>query len=103
MEANKRLEQILTSVTWMPFNDGRFGKSRHGHYFVYRNFDPETRSNRWFANYEAGSDRSGEEGNLINLHGFDSLEDAQSSCEKHAQGTDSALQGNRLCTLVYAI
>ena len=74
----------LMRLTWMPFGEGYLGKSHHGLYFVYRNLDPGTRLNRWFAQYEAGADKFGEQGKLINLHGFDTFEDARGSCEKHA-------------------
>ena len=82
---------VIIKLTWIPFGEGYLGKTRHDHYFVYRNFDPETRSNRWFAKYEAGAVRFGEQGKLINFHGFDSLEDAQGSCEKHALEVEERL------------
>jgi hypothetical protein len=31
---------------------GHLAKSIHGYYFVYRNFDNEMKTNRWFAKYE---------------------------------------------------
>jgi hypothetical protein len=51
---------------------------------VYRNFDNEMKTNRWFAKYETGSDRFGEQVSRFELQGFDSLEDAQAFCEKNA-------------------
>jgi hypothetical protein len=44
---------------------------------VYRNFDNEKKTNRWFAKYETGSVKFGEQVNRIEFQGFDRLEDAQ--------------------------
>jgi hypothetical protein len=41
---------------------------------VSRNFDNEIKTNRWFAKYETGSDRFGEQVAGLRLQGFDSLE-----------------------------
>jgi hypothetical protein len=40
---------------------------------VYRNFDNEMKTNRWFAQYETGSDRFGQQVSRIEFQGFDSL------------------------------
>jgi hypothetical protein len=82
---------VVMALTWISFGEGYLGKSRFGHYFVYRNFDLETRLNRWFAKYEAGVDSFGEQGQLIYSHGFGSREDAQASCEKHALEVEERL------------
>jgi hypothetical protein len=78
--------------------DGRHGvghlaKSIHGYYLVYRNFDNETKTNRWFAKYETGSDRFGEQVSRVEFQGFDGLEDAQAFCEKNALDVERALHG----------
>ena len=44
------------------------------------------KTNRWFAKYETGSDRFGEQVSRIEFQGFDRLEDAQAFCKKHAGG-----------------
>jgi hypothetical protein len=74
----------------------RIGTSREEHpryYLVYRNFDNEMKTNRWFAKYETGSDRFGEQVSWIEFQGFDSLEDAQAFCEKNALDVERALHG----------
>ena len=63
------------------------GKSQGGHYFIYKNLDLETGSNRWFGNYI----KFGGQESLIIFSGCDSLEDAQASCERHAQNGGEAL------------
>jgi hypothetical protein len=44
----------------------------------------------WFAKYETGSDRFGEQVSRIEFQGSDSLEDAQAFCEKNALDVDRA-------------
>jgi hypothetical protein len=74
-------------LAWQAYGLGHLTKSVHGYYLVYRNFDNEMKTNRWFAKYETGSDRSVEQ----ELHGFDNLEEAQAFCEKHARDVERAL------------
>jgi hypothetical protein len=62
-------------------------------YLAYRNFDNEMKTSRWFAKYETGSDRFGEQVSRIEFQGFDSLEDAQAFCEKNALDVERALHG----------
>jgi hypothetical protein len=52
-----------------------------------------TEIDSWFAKYETGSDRFGEQVNRIEFQGFDSLEDAQAFCEKNALDVERALHG----------
>jgi hypothetical protein len=59
--------------------------------FLYRNFDNELKTNRWFAKYEIGSDRFGEQVRRIKFQEFDSLEAAQAFCEKNALDVALAL------------
>ena len=70
---------------------GHLAKSIHGYYLVYRNFDNEMKTNRWFAQYETGSDRFGQQVSRIEFQGFDSLEDAQAFCDKDALDVERAL------------
>ena len=42
---------IYMEIIWTPVNGGLLGKSQGGHYFIYKNLDLETGSNRWFGNY----------------------------------------------------
>ena len=49
-------------LAWQAYGLGHLAKSIHGYYLVYRNFDNEMKTNRWFATYETGSDRFGEPG-----------------------------------------
>jgi hypothetical protein len=63
-------------LAWQANGLGHLAKSIHGYYLVYRNFDNEMKTNRWFAKYETGSDRFG---------------DAQAFCEKNAQDVERAL------------
>jgi hypothetical protein len=51
-------------------------------------------TNRWFAKYETGSDRFGEQVSRIDFQGFDTLEDAQAFCEKNALDVERALRGD---------
>ena len=37
-------------LTWQAYGLGHLAKSIHGYYVVYRNFDNEMKTNRWFAN-----------------------------------------------------
>jgi hypothetical protein len=75
----------------------RIGTSREEHpryYLVYRNFDNEMKTNRWFAKYETESDRFGEQVSRIEFQGFDSLEDAQAFCEKNVLDVEGRLHGS---------
>jgi hypothetical protein len=69
--------RTLSSI-WLPCagKHTEWGISRriHGYYLVSRNFDNEIKTNRWFAKYETGSDRFGEQVAGLRLQGFDSLE-----------------------------
>jgi hypothetical protein len=72
----------------------RIGTSResiHGYYLVYRDFDNEMKTNRWFAKYETGSDRFEEQVSRVEFQGFDNLKDAQAFCEKNALDVERAL------------
>jgi hypothetical protein len=72
---------------------GLLAKSIHGFYLVYRNFDNQMKAIRWFAEYETGSDRFGEQVSRTEFQNFDNLEDAQAFCEKNAQDVELALRG----------
>jgi hypothetical protein len=78
---------IYVEVIWTPVKGGLLGKSQGGHYFIYKNLDLETGSNRWFGNYI----KFGGQESLIIFSECDSLEDAQASCERHAQNRGEAL------------
>jgi hypothetical protein len=80
-------------LAWQAYGVGHLAKSIHGYYLVYRNFDNVMKMNRWFAKYETGSDRFGEQVSRIEFQGFDSLEDAQAFCEKNALDVERALHG----------
>jgi hypothetical protein len=49
------------------------------------------KTNRWFAKYETGSNRFGEQVSRIEFRGFDKLEEAQAFCEKNALDVERAL------------
>jgi hypothetical protein len=78
-------------LAWQTYGSGHLAKSIHGYYLVYRNFDNEMKTNRWFAKYETGSDRFGQQVSRIEFQGFDSLEDAQAFCDKDALDVERAL------------
>jgi hypothetical protein len=78
-------------LTWQALGFEHLAKNIHGYYFVYRNFDNEMKTNRWFAKYEAGSDSFGEQLSRVEFHGFDSLGDAKAFCEKNARDVERAL------------
>ena len=42
---------VYVEIMWTPVKGGLLGKSQGGHYFIYKNLDLETGSNRWFGNY----------------------------------------------------
>jgi hypothetical protein len=75
---------VYVATIWTPVKGGLLGKSQGGHYFIYKNLDLEA---GWVGNYiEFGGQES-----LIIFSGCDSLEDAQASCERHAQNRGEAL------------
>src|SRR5580704_11241909 len=80
-------------LAWQAYGLGHLAKSIHGYYLVYRNFDNEMKTNRWFAKYETRSDRFGEQVSRIEFQGFDRLEDAQAFCEKNAVDVERTLRG----------
>jgi hypothetical protein len=84
---------LIMGLAWQAYGLGHLAKSIHGYYLVYRNFDNEMKTNRWFAKYETGSDRFGEQVSRIEFQGFDRLEDAQAFCEKNALDVERALHG----------
>jgi hypothetical protein len=49
------------------------------------------KTNRWFAQYETGSDGFGQQVSRVEFQGFDSLEDAQAFCDKDALDVERAL------------
>jgi viroplasmin and RNaseH domain-containing protein len=51
------------------------------------------KTNRWFAKYETGSDRFGEQVSRIEFRGFDNLEEAEAFCEKNARDVERVLHG----------
>jgi hypothetical protein len=77
MGANKRSEfsriivnmlyMVYVAIIWTPVKGGLHGKSQGGHYFIYKNLDLETGSNRWFGNYI----KFGEQESLIIFSGCD--------------------------------
>jgi hypothetical protein len=72
---------------WTPVKGGLLGKSQGGHYFIYKNLDLETGLNRWFGSYN----KFGGQESLIIFSGVDSLENAQTACERHAENTGQAV------------
>ena len=69
-------------LAWQTYGSGHLAKSIHGYYLVYRTFDNEMKTNRWFAKYETSSDRFGEEVSRIEFQGFDRREDARAFARK---------------------
>jgi hypothetical protein len=85
---------LIMGLAWQAYGVGHLAKSIHGYYLVYRNFDNEMKTNRWFAKYETESDRFGEQVSQIEFQGFDRLEDTQAFCQKHALDVEQALHGD---------
>jgi hypothetical protein len=77
-------------LDWKPYGGGYLAKPSHGYYLVRQKYDPEMKSNLWFAQYEA-SEMLERLGTTIDLQGFDSFEKAQAACAKHAQGYSSGV------------
>jgi hypothetical protein len=90
---NFKKGQIM-ALAWQAYGLGHLAKSTYGYYLVYRNFDNEMKTNRWFAKYETGSDRFAEQVGRIEFQGFDRLEDAQAFCEKNALAVEQVLHGD---------
>ena len=84
---------VNMGLAWQAYGVGHLAKSIHGYYLVYRNFDNEMKTNRWFTKYKTGSDRFGEQVSRTEFQAFDSLEDAQAFCEKNALDVERALYG----------
>jgi hypothetical protein len=84
---------VNTELTWQPYGLGLLAKSIHGYYLVYRNFDSEMKTIRWFVEYETGSGRFGEQVSRIAFQRFDNLEDAQAFCDKNGLDVEQALRG----------
>jgi hypothetical protein len=84
---------LIMGLAWQAYGLAHLAKSIHGYYLVYRNFDNEMKTNRWFAKYETRSDRFGEQVSRIEFQGFDRLEDAQAFCEKNAVDVERTLRG----------
>jgi len=78
-------------LAWQAHGLGHLAKSLHGYHLVYRNFDNEMKTTRWFAKYETGFETFGEQVSRIEFQGFDSLEDAEAFCEKNALDVERAL------------
>jgi hypothetical protein len=89
-------------LTWQSYGLGLLAKSIHGYYLVYRNFDSEMKTIRWFAEYETGSDRFGEQVSRTKFQRFDNLENAQAFCEKNRLDVEQALRGGA-CTVRNAL
>ena len=47
----KMVYLVYVAIIWRPVKGGLHGKSQGGHYFIYKNLDLETGSNRWFGNF----------------------------------------------------
>jgi hypothetical protein len=79
-------------VKWIAYKRGYLAQCKSGYFFVHKKFDYEKGEDRWFAEYEAGVGEYGEKGSpLPPPHGFTSLEEARTNCEKLAIKYDSAL------------
>jgi hypothetical protein len=72
-------------LEWKRYGLGQLAKSNHGFYLAYQNLDLELKTVRWFAKDEGRSENLLKQGEWIDFQFFDSLEDAQAFCEKHAQ------------------
>jgi hypothetical protein len=77
-------------MEWKRYGTGQLAKGNHGVYLVYQNLDVELKTVRSFAKYEGRSENSSKQGKCIDFQFFDSLEDAEAFCEKHAQAPDVA-------------
>jgi hypothetical protein len=78
---------VYMGIIWTPVKTGLLGKSQGGHYFIYKNLDLETGSSRWFGSYI----KIGGQESLMIASGCDGPDDAQASCERHAQNGRAAL------------
>jgi hypothetical protein len=76
-------------MEWKRYGAGQLAKSGHGFYLAYQNLDLELKTVRWFAKYEGRSENLLKQGECIDFQFFDSLEDAQAFCKKHAQALNA--------------
>ena len=76
-------------MEWKRYGIGQLAKGNHGVYLVYQNLDVELKTVRSFAKYEGRSENFLKQGEWIDFQFFDSLEDAQAFCKKHAQALNA--------------
>jgi hypothetical protein len=93
------VDTVIIRLSWQKYGLGLLAKSIHGFYLVYRNFDNEMKAIRWFAEYETGSDRFGEQVSRTEFQNFDNLEDAQAFCEQNAQDVEQGLRGGAVSSM----
>jgi hypothetical protein len=80
--------RAVMELSWKPYGPGHIALGIQGSYLAYQNFDLELKKVRWFAKYEGSSDDFLKQAEWIDFHFFDSLEDAQTRCEEHAQAME---------------
>jgi hypothetical protein len=72
-------------LEWKRYGTGQLAKSNQGFLSGVSKLGLELKTVRWFAKYEGRSEKFLKQGEWIDFQFFDSLEDAQAFCEKHAQ------------------
>ena len=76
-------------LSWKPWGSGHLAKSPKGYYLAYLNTDPEVRAVRWYVRFEPQTQDLLTQEKWALSRFFDSLNDAQRFCEKHAEALES--------------
>ena len=73
-------------MEWNEYKNGYLAKTRNGYYFIYEDFNCEKCGNRWFLKYDPDT-LEYQGGDLINLQGFESLNDAKDQAKEFSKET----------------
>jgi hypothetical protein len=78
-------------MEWKEYKNGYLAKARNGYYFIYEDSNSETGGGRWFLKYDPDT-LEYQGGDLINLHGFESLNEAKDQARRFSKETDTENQ-----------
>jgi hypothetical protein len=80
-----------TLMEWNEYKNGYLAKTRNGYYFIYEEFNSGKVGSRWFLKYDPDT-LEYQGGDLINLHGFESLDEAKAQAQEFSKETDAEKQ-----------
>jgi hypothetical protein len=78
-------------MEWKEYKNGYLAKTRNGYYFIYEDSGAEKAGGRWFLKYDPDT-LEYQGGDLINLRGFESLDEAKDQARKFSKETDAENQ-----------